>query len=169
MLPTSLNKQVAPTSNAQSGERDEWFSGLFHSLRTDKMLLDTGAASEDQQRVYETLMKNDYIASAAMSKEFANRILTREAVVSFVRQVLASQNKPKRLAFDFNTNESSLLVWAVVSDDNLGAERVLYLAEAKVNAALGDAGYRISTTVVEESDELPVPSHYEELSLEKMA
>ena len=44
-------------------------------------------------------------------------------------------------------------------------EDVLILAEAKVNAEFMDKGFGISTTIVENCDNLEIPAHYSNIPI----
>jgi hypothetical protein len=64
----------------------------------------------------------------------------------------------KELAFDLTGGK--VLVWAVVSDNDDTSEKNLILSEAKVNAHFTDSIFRLSSTIVEEGDQLPIPNQY---------
>jgi hypothetical protein len=153
--------QVGSSTAEQA--RDQWFSSMIHSLKTDKMLLDTDTASTQIKAFYDAIINDDVVAMGAQSKAAMNQLLTKQAVFTFFSHLLKSGHLPQRLAFD--VAHSSLLVWAVVPDDDYDAEKALYLAQAAVNAELHQADYRVSATVVEVSDRLETPSHYEEVAL----
>lgn len=152
-------------SNTTDQEVEDWFGELFHELRTHKMMLTTGTAPTDMQAHYQALMQKNFVVAATQAKDVYNRTLTGTAVVEFVQAVLRGSHKPHRLAF--SVADSSLLVWAVVEDEDEAAEQAVYLAEAEVNAGLRATGFRISSTVVEESDGFAIPAHYQTVSLER--
>ena len=67
---------------------------------------------------------------------------------------------PKKLAFDINDTE--VLVWAEIDNNNEELEKQLILAEAQVNSRYHQYGYDMTSMIVEESDLLPIPNHYSE-------
>lgn len=163
----TLEKQIAPASSPSSIEqqREQWFGELFHSLKTDKLLLETNTASKSTRDFYDVMMSKNVVASSAMGKEAFNKILTEDALIKYIVHVFKSGHTPQTLAF--NISDSSLLVWAVVDDNDFAAERELYLAQAAINNEFLKADYRVSTTVVDASDRLKTPEHYQVLPLDK--
>lgn len=145
-------------------QRENWFSDMFHALQTDKLLLETNTASEEKRALYAAMMGDDIITASILAKESFNRVLTKKALFGFVVHLANSGCKPAKLAF--NIADSSLLVWAVVADDDFATEKAIYLAQSAVNTDLIKADYRISATVVDESDDLPIPAHYKEAVIE---
>jgi hypothetical protein len=161
----TLDKPAALPSGPSSieSQREQWFSGLFHALETDKLMLETNTASGKTREMYDALMSDDILTMGVLAKEAFNRTLTKKALIDFIGQIRKCDYKPKKIAFDMA--ESSLLVWAVVADDDFDAEKALYLMQAALNADFKKADYRINTTVVEVSDHLEIPSHYREFPL----
>jgi hypothetical protein len=84
------------------------------------------------------------------------RHFVSKIIVDYVR--LLGTKIPRKIAFDFN--DSSVLVWAEIANDDEAQEREIILAEAKINAKYHDAGFTVDTTVVEERDGLSVPNHF---------
>ena len=71
-----------------------------------------------------------------------------------------SQNESLlKLAFDFN--DSEVLVWAEIVDDNEEIERELILLAAKLNVEFHEYGFHICSTIVEQEDCLSIPNHYQ--------
>ena len=60
-------------------------------------------------------------------------------------------------------SDASVLVWAEIADDDELMEDQLRLAQAKINAQYSQYGFYLSSTIVEESDCMPIPSHYQPL------
>ncbi|MFP4042533.1 MAG: hypothetical protein ACLFNL_06475 [Bacteroidales bacterium] len=69
---------------------------------------------------------------------------------------------PLRLAFDIS--KSKILVWAEINDDEEELEKRLILAEALVNSKYYPHGFSINSTIIEKSDNLPIPSHYKTIN-----
>lgn len=162
-LEQPMANEAAPSSNEQL---EMWFGEAFHQLNTDKILLETDTASPEKRHLYHTFMGDNVVEQSALVKQGSNKMLTLEALGKFITYVINSDTKPHMLAF--NVSASSLLVWAVIKDEDFGAERALYMAQAAVNSELAKADYRVSTTIVDESDELTPPQHYQVLDLGKV-
>lgn len=141
-------------------ERDEWFAQMFHSLSIDKIRLDTNTATKEQRDFYDALIRGDKVMAHGKAKERIDQELTKAALVKFIVALLKNGHLPNKIAF--NNDGASLLVWAVVGDDDFATESALYLAQASVNSELEKANYVVSATIVDESDRLAIPPHYEE-------
>lgn len=153
----------APSTHTADQDVENWFGELFHELKTHKLMLTTGTAPTDMQAFYQALMQKNLVQAATQAKDMYNRTLTGTAIVGFMQAVSRGSSKPQQLAFSIV--DSALLVWAVIRDEDDDAERAVYLAEAEVNAHLRATGFRISSTVVEESDMFAIPAHYQVVSL----
>lgn len=90
-----------------------------------------------------------------------NRLMVQQHILKKIiieYLLLLKNNLPLRLAFDYN--DAEILVWAETEDDDEEMERQLILTEAQVNAKFHQFGFDLRSTLVEESDGLPIPAHY---------
>ena len=62
------------------------------------------------------------------------------------------------MAFDYN--DSEVLVWAQVNENDEQLEKQLYLAEAKINAKYHQYGFDMTSMIIESCDNVPIPNHY---------
>ena len=60
-------------------------------------------------------------------------------------------------------SDSKILVWAVVDDNDEKTEDALIIAEAKVNGKYYEKGFYLNSTIIEKSDNLSVPPHYQKI------
>ena len=58
-------------------------------------------------------------------------------------------------------SNSKLLVWSEIEDNDEDMEDALLIAEAKVNGKYQKDGFYINSTIVEKSDNLSIPNHYQ--------
>ena len=93
---------------------------------------------------------------AVLSKMNANQHFIKNVIVEYLQEI--SKKLPIRLAFDLD--DSEVLVWAEINDDDEEMENFLLLAEAKVNANYHKYGYDLTSTIVEVRDGLSIPNHY---------
>ena len=94
---------------------------------------------------------------AKHSKEAAQKHFVGKIIFEYIQ--LLGKQQPRKLAFDFN--DSEVLVWAEINDDDDAMERFLILTEAKINAKYHDFGFDMTTMLVEACDQSPVPNHYQ--------
>ncbi|AQG80179.1 hypothetical protein AWR27_13130 [Spirosoma montaniterrae] len=93
-----------------------------------------------------------FLHKVTAQKHFVGKI-----IVDYIQ--LLGKRQPRKLAFDFN--DSEVLVWAEISDDDAEMERFLILTEARINAKYHDFGFDMTTMLVEANDGMPVPNHYQ--------
>lgn len=156
-MPASHPAKVNNTSNFSSTERSHWFDSFIGTLRAHEMQLETQTATPQMQSMYQNLLSGNVESVILAGKQQAKEFFVTKIIVEYVTEI---QSIPlTKLAFDHN--DSEVLVWIQISDDDTDSENKLILAEAKVNAKYHDFGYHICSVIVETSDELPVPNHYQ--------
>lgn len=155
-MPVPHSAKLNNTSNSTSTERSQWFDSFIGTLRAHEMQLETQTATPQVQSLYQNLLSGNVENVVLAGKQQAKEFFVTKIIVEYVSEI---QNIPlSKLAFDHN--DSEVLVWIQISDDDIESENKLILAEAKVNAKYHDFGYHICSVIVETSDELPVPNHY---------
>lgn len=137
-------------------DRGVWFDDLVATIRAHELQIETDTASEPVKDIYEKLMSGNTDDMIKGQKLVAQKYFVSKIIIDYLK--LAAKTSLNKLAFDYN--DSEVLVWAEIPDDRYDLEKVLILAEAKINAKYHDCGFDMSTTIVEESDKLPIPSHY---------
>jgi hypothetical protein len=97
---------------------------------------------------------------ARMSRSLTQSILVKGALTSFVGYIIKAGiiKNIKELAVNFN--DSELLVWAEIRDDDEVTWDGIILAEAKTNAKYHEFAFDVNSMVVEECDNLTKPNHY---------
>jgi len=149
-----MNTTTIP--NVQIQERAEWFDNLIATLRTHELQLDTNTAPKELVDLYKNLMGNNIDELLKTNKAFTQQHFVSKIVFEFLK--FLDKNLPAKLAFDFN--DSEVLVWAEIEDNNDSQEKYLARAESKVNAMFHGYGFDMETMIVEKSDNLPIPNHY---------
>ena len=136
--------------------KEAWFDEFIAAIRTHQLQLETNTASEELQRLYGIFMNGNATDLALISKMNANQHFIKSVIVEYLREV--SAHMPMRLAFDLD--DSEVLVWAEIENDDEGMENFLLMAEAKVNANYHKHGYDLTSTIIEVRDCLSIPNHY---------
>ena len=144
------------TTHTKTNSLAEWFDNLVATLRTHELQLETNTASEEIKQVYGLLTTDNFDAMFKLNKAAAQQYFVGKILIDYLRYL--DKNLPLRLAFDFN--DSEVLVWAEVDDNNVEQEKLLVRAEAKINAVFHPYGFDMETMIVEKSDHLPIPNHY---------
>jgi len=133
-----------------------WFDEFITTLRTHQVQLETNTANAELKKFYETIFGGNADELAHLGKTGALKYFVPRIIVDYLN--LISAKRPLRLAFDFN--DSEVLVWAEIPDNDEQLERALLIAEAHINSKYHNYGFDMETTIVEAGDSLDVPNHY---------
>ena len=136
---------------------DPWFDQLVATLRLHQIQLETETASPELREFYSVILSGNDDQMGLLNKMAAQRHFVGKIVYDYVR--LLGKQQPRKLAFDFN--DSEVLVWAEINEDDEDMEGFLIMTEAKINAKYHDFGFDMTSMVVEVCDQLPVPNHYQ--------
>jgi hypothetical protein len=141
---------------------EPWFeelrSNINHIISSDQLQISTGTASEEKVEFYNNIKeKNFYELSVNLKQEITSR-LVQDVILDYVHLLGPFMKDVRVLAFDYN--DSTVFVWAEINEDDDETEDNLFRIESQVNAKHGKTGFTISSTIVEESDNLCVPNHY---------
>lgn len=136
--------------------QEAWFDEFIAAVRTHQLQLETETAPQELKQVYQTLMSGNEDTMASLSKALANKHFIKKLVLEYLLAIRAQM--PIKLAFDMD--DSEVLIWAEVENGNEDKENFLLMAEAQVNAKYHKFGYDLTSTIVENSDHLPIPNHY---------
>jgi hypothetical protein len=147
---------VAKTDNQVQGTSEQWFDELVATLRTDQVSLELDVANKETKNVYEVLMGGDALEIAHLNRTLSQRQIIGSILWDYLK--IIKDNKPQKLAFDYN--DSEVLVWAEIDENNEQLEKQLYLAEAQVNAKYHQYGFDMTSMIVENCDSISVPNHY---------
>ena len=142
--------------SVQNEARAEWFDNLIATLRTHELQLETNTASEEIVVLYRNLINSNFDELLKTNKAITQQHFVSKIICEFLK--LLDKNIPNKLAFDFN--DSEVLVWAEIGDNDEEQEKVLARAESKVNAMFHSYGFDMETMIVEQSDNLAIPNHY---------
>jgi len=135
---------------------DRWFENFIDKLRQLQKRFETDQSNSPERGVIETLMLGTENDIAAIGKNLAQTHFVKNIIFEYIQ--LIRESMPEKLAFHFN--DSEVMVWAEVKDDDWGMEKSLIMAEAKIKAKFAKYGFDMVTTFVEKSDHLPIPKHY---------
>lgn len=116
-----------------------------------------------QKHMYNTFANGSAAEINALGRNTSTVFFIGGILNEYVEIVKAKKIQLCKLAFDFS--DSKVLVWAEVAEDDETSMDQLILAEAKINANYSKYGFHLSTTVVETSDNMPIPIPYKEVNI----
>lgn len=138
---------------------NEWFNDMVATLRTHELMLETDTATPQVKTMYDIFVNGNTNDIALQGKVNAQVHFVRSILVEYL--FLLGKKLPSKLAVYFN--DSEVLVWAEIKDDDDEMEKNLLIVEAKINAKYHPYGFDMETTIVETSDNFSVPNHYQPL------
>jgi hypothetical protein len=147
---------VAKTDTLVQDATEQWFDELVSTLRAHELMLETQTADEDTKKFYATLMGGNSSEIAHLTRTQSQRYFIGSILWDYLKVI--KDNKPSKLAFDYN--DSEVLVWAEIDENNEQLEKQLYLAEAQINAKYHQYGFDMTSMIVENTDNITTPNHY---------
>jgi hypothetical protein len=142
-------------------KRNQWFEEFIHHVTTDKDFLKMGLASDDTKQFYDKLIFGGTTSMMSEMRQKSTEYFIGKLVFDYLKEINAAKATPEKLLVDYN--DSQILVWAEVREDDEVTERALFKAEAKANAKNYAHGFYISSTILETSDQVPPPPHYQNI------
>lgn len=139
-----------------------WFDNLVATIRKDQLLLESGIAPKEIKEAYNLLMCGNNQKLQVAVRNLNSSYFIEKLVLSYIQELNARKSAPVKLALQLS--ESKILVWAEIKDNDEKTEDALLLAEAKINAEYHKFGFNISSTIMEESDNYPIPEQFSMLT-----
>lgn len=140
----------------------EFLNEIIHKLQTDKLLNDTKTLDSEMLNFYTDLASGDTEKLLRMNKD----AYLKQVYLRLIREYfskLMQMDKPNSIGVNFKN--SNMLIWAEISDENEILEDNLIRLQAETNAMFQDSGLNVNTTIVESSDHLKMPPHYEAIPI----
>lgn len=137
-------------------EIGKWFDDLVATLKTHRLQLETHTINDEMRKFYDVIIGGQPEEVFSQTKKRIQKHFVSEIIVNYLK--LLNDNLPSKLAFDFN--DSEVLVWAEVEENDDKLQYQLIMNEAKINSMYHGYGFDMSSTIVEKSDCLNTPNHY---------
>jgi len=147
----------------QPNNVQQWFDEMVTNLRYDQTLLEIDVLEENKKSIYNTLISGNQDMISHLGRQASTAYFISKIVSDYFKELVKTKSKPKKIALELS--DSKILVWAEVSEDDEVMEDGLILTEAKINAEYSKYGFHISSTIVEDCDGLPIPSHYKSVPI----
>ena len=151
---------VAQETQLNDAVRD-WFDGFMAQLSADQLQLETNTATPEKEAFYNRLASGSGDKINQMSRVQSSMYFIENLVRTYLNELGSRKRFPLKLAMDLS--DAKVLVWAEIKDDDETTEDAMRLAEAKVNAQFMSYGFHLSSTIIEQSDCLSIPSHYQSI------
>lgn len=145
----------------QSENIDQWFSQFIDHLKVDHFLLQTNSATEEKKEFYKAVMSGDEILLASQVRNTSSKVFVKRIIFEYLQELKSNNKMPLKLAFGIS--DSKILVWSEVNDNDEETEDALFLTEAKINGKYHKYGFYLNSTIVESSDKMSIPNHYQNI------
>jgi hypothetical protein len=152
-----------PISGLNQEDIRNWFDKLISHISVDKIMMETNTAPTEIKEFYTNAMLDDYHKMSKAVRDQSTKYFIVKLLEDYLSELKSFKIFPQKLAFDFS--DAKILVWAQISNEDEKAEDALILSEAKANSKYSEAGFYVSSTIVEESDNLKIPPHYHEVKI----
>jgi hypothetical protein len=148
---------IAPHTEERLYTHNDWFNDIIAQLREHQSKMNDKTMPKDMASLYNTFMVGTTNEIFHQSRKLSQAYFVTQILEKYIN--LIQKNLPVQMAFAYN--DSEILVWAELKEDDWATEQALILAAAQINAEFHRFSYDITTTFVESCDMLPIPNHYQ--------
>jgi len=142
----------------------KWFDEMVSNLKVDAMLLQADVLEKHKKEVYEAMISGDDDFMHDYAKKLSSAFFIKNLIDSYFIELIESNAKPNKIALELS--DSKVLLWAEIANNDETTEDALIMSAAKVNHKFSRYGFHISSTIVDEEDQLNIPKHYKEVSFQ---
>jgi hypothetical protein len=140
------------------------FDSFIGRLEQEKVLFSIGGLPSDREKLYCDLFTGSLMDAAMASNKVYTEHILMSLVVDLV-DLISEEPRARPLKIALHLSNHKVLVWVEIPDEQEDIIDSFYRIEAKINFKYRQSGFSLSTTVVEESDGLSIPSQYKELTV----
>ena len=133
----------------------QWFDEMVATLRSHELQLETGLASKELAKFYETLRGGSELQLAQLAIEQGERVVVLNLILSVLNALSEFEIKEVWL----NLSQKTLNVWVKTDVKDRAVYRSIINAIAKVNAAIEEIDYFIDVFVIQNRTIAP-PKNY---------
>lgn len=140
------------------------FNSVISKVQEEENHYYIGILPAEREKMWKEMFAGTIMDAAIRTNRSSTEFILTNLVVDYFKSLKEEPNAhPLKVALHLSNRE--VLVWVVIPDDQDEIESSFYRIEAKMNREYRTLGFSISTTVVEESDGLSIPSQYKEISV----
>lgn len=155
-------KHIAPKAeNPNQGEINSWFERVVDHVRADHFMYTSGAVTAEKKEFYNDVILGTGEKAFSDIRETSSKYFIQSILNDYLNELKSYRRKPLQLSMALS--DSKILVWAVINDNDEPTEDALLLSEAKVNGKYYEKGFYLNSTIVEKSDCLTMPHHYQKI------
>ncbi len=149
-------------SNVNQSTVDDWFTLIIDQIKVDHLLISENVAPKEKKEFYNALMSGNEGDAIFKVRNSSSMFFIESIIKEYLNEIKIFGRFPRKLALGLS--DSKLLVWSEIENNDEIMEDALLIAEAKVNGKYYSKGFYINSTIIEESDKLSIPSHYQNIN-----
>lgn len=143
----------------QTSQYEPWFDNFVAEIRSHEIQLETDTAPTHMKDFYQSVISGDISSIIKSTRESSTQYFVKNLVGEFLKEF--SQRRTNALEVAISYSDSEVRIWTEINDNDSENEERLFKAEAVVNAKYYQYGFHLSLTIVEKSDNISVPPHFE--------
>ena len=145
--------------NKKVSQYEPWFDNLVAEIRRHEIQIETDTATTKIKDFYKSIIRGDVSTMMKSTRENSTQYFVQNLVGEFLKEF--SQRRTNALEVAISYSDSEVRIWTEINDNDSENEERLFKAEAVVNAMYYQYGFHLSLTIVEKSDNISVPPHFE--------
>jgi hypothetical protein len=156
-------ENILMTEQANDVKITAWLESVMHDMQVEKLKHESNVLDEKIKNLYSELASGELKTITSIMQSQANDYYRKNITIGFLDKVL-NNSTIDLTKLGVNYSQNSVLIWAEINDNDTNSERELILLKAELNAKYSSLGYRTSITIVENSDNLSIPTNYQHLT-----
>lgn len=158
-----MTSENIDNNSSKKNCQDAWFDEFVGAIRLDEQLLKNDLMEAEKKQMYHKLFEGNIEALSVDARNMSTQYFIGCLLNEYIKELSSLKHNPKKLGLELSN--SKVLVWAEIYDNDDETERGLILAQAKVNAKYSKFGFAITSTIIEECDQLAIPNHYHNVAI----
>jgi hypothetical protein len=158
-MPATLNTDVSNKSIPSNNEIDIWFTEIVGDIKADHFMLTEGVAPKEKKDFYFDIISGNDEAVWMKMRQTTSLVQIAKLLKDYMDELKKGGLMPLKLLVALS--DSKILVWSEINDDDENTEDALLIAEARINGKYHHKGFYLTSTIVEKSDNITPPPHYQ--------
>lgn len=156
-----METEIINTKNKETGF-DYFIDQVAAYIKGEELEITAGVAPTQKKEIWEQILKGNYLPMLKVNQNNNNEILGVQIALSFIQNLKAiHKSKPHKLALSQKNNK--VYIWAEIADGDDETMEAILASVIDANFEHRDSGISLSPMIVEQSDNLSVPSHFKVL------
>lgn len=134
----------------------QWFDEMVATLRSHELQLETGLASKELAKFYETLRGGSELQLAQLAIEQGERVVVLNLILSVLNALSEFEIKEVWL----NLSQKTLNVWVKTKGRSTEIKKAIILKIAEINASIIESDFFVDEYIVSDKEVITPPKNY---------